>query len=92
MHYSPPGKRLTLGCPIPKEEQDELEEDLGEFPKDQITPSYILSLLKTAGDLDKLISKLEKLEVLGETPIKYWELDKIFCKLDIINPDITIKA
>lgn len=36
--------------------------------------------------------KLNKIEIMGDNPIKYWEKDKIFCELEIINPECTIKT
>lgn len=63
-----------------------------DIPTDLIPPSYILSLLKSQEDSGTIILRLEKTKILGETPTKYWELDKIYCKLKIINPDLTIKV
>lgn len=57
-----------------------------------MTISHKLNLMKTQSDLDSVISRLEKLEILRENLVKYQKLDKIYCKLDIINLDITIKA
>ena len=65
-----------------------------EFTKDiqLINPREISKLLLTTDDIDHIISKLEKLEIIGEKPLKYWDKDSIQCKLDIINPDLTIKT
>lgn len=46
----------------------------------------------TEQDIENLISKLEKMEILGENVIKYWEKDKILCELKIKNPEYIIKT
>lgn len=38
----------------------------------------------------RLLGDLEKQGVIGESPLRLWERNKIQCELDIINPDITI--
>lgn len=63
-----------------------------EIPKYFLTPTYLLNLLKNQENLDSLVSRLEKLEIIEENPTKYWERDKVYCKLNIINPNLTIKA
>lgn len=32
------------------------------------------------------------MEITGENPLKYWENNKVVCKLDIINPEYIIKT
>lgn len=56
-----------------------LEEVDYEIPIDFIEPKYLLTLIRTQNDLNSIISK-------------YWDRDKVYCKLNIINPDLTIKA
>ena len=41
--------------------------------------------------IQSLIDKLEKLEIIGENVLKYWEKDKVKCILKIKNPDYKIK-
>lgn len=53
---------------------------------------YLLTLLRIQEDLNVVISRLEKLEVIEENLIKYWKRDKVYCRLNIINSDLTIKV
>lgn len=39
-----------------------------------------------------MISQLEKLEIIGDNILKYWKKDRIYCKLDIINPNYKVKT
>lgn len=71
---------------------DDLDSLSEKIPSYLPKPSYLLNLLKTQDDLESLISRLEKLEIIRENPIKYWDRNKVYCKLNIINPDLTIKA
>ena len=49
-----------------------------------VSPEYIYNLL-TSGytDIDNIISRLEKEEIIGENPTKHWECNKIVCKLEL---------
>ncbi|AXS67831.1 ORF3 [Dioscorea nummularia-associated virus] len=38
-----------------------------------------------------ILHKLEEIQIIGNDPLKYWEKNQIRCKLDIINPDLTIQ-
>lgn len=38
-----------------------------------------------------LMEKLKSLGVIGDDPLKFWAKNKVLCKLDIINTDITIQ-
>ena len=42
--------------------------------------------------LQSLIDRLEKLEIIRENVLKYWENDKVQCILNIKNPDYRIKT
>ena len=42
--------------------------------------------------IQSLIDWLEKLEIIGENVLKYWEKDKVECILKIKNPDYKIKT
>ena len=42
--------------------------------------------------IQSLIDRLEKLEIIGENILKYWEKDKVQCILKIKNPDYKIKT
>ena len=41
-------------------------------------------------DIDDIISRLEKEEIIGENPTKYWEHNKIMCKLELKDPNFRI--
>ncbi|ACF60613.1 ORF3 [Cycad leaf necrosis virus] len=38
-----------------------------------------------------LMERLKKIGIIGEDPLKFWERNKVKCKLDIINPNLTIE-
>ncbi|KAJ4779248.1 polyprotein [Rhynchospora pubera] len=38
-----------------------------------------------------LLERLKEQGFIGENPLKHWEKNRVKCKLDIINPDITIQ-
>ena len=42
--------------------------------------------------IQSLIDRLEKLEIIGENVLKYWEKDKVECILKIKNPNYKIKT
>ena len=42
--------------------------------------------------IQNIIDRLEKLEIIGENVFKYWEKDKIQCILKIKNPEYKIKT
>ena len=42
--------------------------------------------------IQSLIDRLEKLEIIGENVLRYWEKDKVECILKIKNPDYKIKT
>ena len=42
--------------------------------------------------IQNLVDRLEKLEIIGENVLKYWENDKVQCILKIKNPDYKIKT
>ena len=42
--------------------------------------------------IENIINKLEKLEIIGEIVLKYWEKDKIYCQLKIKNRDYKIRT
>ena len=90
-------------CKTPGQCKELLEEDLGlELEKiyDELEICLVLinnqkiyNLLETRiEEIDKIISKLEKVEILEENPTKFWEKDKIYCKLEILNPNLKIST
>ncbi|KAJ3706170.1 hypothetical protein LUZ61_009875 [Rhynchospora tenuis] len=40
---------------------------------------------------NSLLNRLREQGYIGEEPMKYWSKNQVVCKLDIINPDITIQ-
>ena len=42
--------------------------------------------------IQNVVDRLEKLEIIGENVSKYWENDKVQCILKIKNPDYKIKT
>ena len=42
--------------------------------------------------IQNLVDRLEKLEIIGDNVLKYWEKDKVQCILKIKNPDYKIKT
>jgi len=51
-----------------------------------------IGVIKNQKDLDEVISILDKLEIIGERPMKHWEANHITCRLDIINPEYNVKT
>ena len=49
--------------------------------------------LLTSGytEIDDIISRLEKEEIIGENPMKHWERNKIVCKLGVKDPNFIIQ-
>lgn len=48
--------------------------------------------IKSKKDIDKIVQRLENIQIIGEIPIKYWDKNGIVCKLNIINPNYIIKT
>ena len=55
-------------------------------------PLQLYNLIIKESDINQLQSKLEKLKIIGEDPTKYWEYDKTYCKLEILNLEYKIKT
>jgi len=51
-----------------------------------------IGIIKNKKDLEEVISILDKLEIIGERPLKHWEANHITCRLDIINPEYTVRT
>ena len=49
--------------------------------------------LLTSGytEIDDIISRLEKEEIIGENPMKHWEHNKIVCKLEVKDLNFRIQ-
>lgn len=48
--------------------------------------------IKSKRDIEKVVQRLEDIQIIGEIPMKHWEKNSIICKIDIINPDYIIKT
>src|SRR6266536_1076751 len=48
--------------------------------------------IKSKKDIDKIVQKLESIQIIGEIPMKHWDKNSIVCKINIINPDYIIKS
>ncbi|XBH55089.1 hypothetical protein VPH35_077239 [Triticum aestivum] len=48
--------------------------------------------IKSKKDIDKIVQRLESIQIIGEIPIKHWDKNSIVCKINIINPDNIIKS
>ena len=81
------------------------EEDLSEAIEEYIienTPTECIGLqsfapnwyrdIKSKKDIDKIVQRLEDIQIIGEIPMKHWDKNSIICKINIINPDYIIKS
>ena len=48
--------------------------------------------IKSKEDIDKIVQRLENIQIIGEIPMKHWDKNSIVCKINIINPDYIIKS
>ena len=49
-----------------------------------MSPEYLYNLLFSGHtEIDNIISKLEKEEIIGENPITHWDRNKIVCTLEL---------
>jgi hypothetical protein len=48
--------------------------------------------LKSKKDIEKVVQRLEDIQIIGEIPMKYWDRNSVTCKLNIINLDYIIKT
>ncbi|KAD6119865.1 hypothetical protein E3N88_11136 [Mikania micrantha] len=54
--------------------------------------AYNLGRLEnTSEGIQEILHELEKQGFIGEDPLKHWKKNKVTCKLDIINPEMTIQ-
>ena len=58
--------------------------------KDSIVNDY-LEKLKNAFKLKNILTKAEKVGIIGDDPQKHWNRNKTICKIPINNLDLTIK-
>ena len=67
--------------------------ELVEIPQSQymIAPAYLYNLLSSGNqEIDDILSKLAKQEIIGENPRKHQEKNRIFCKLELKDPKFRI--
>jgi hypothetical protein len=48
--------------------------------------------LKFKKDIEKIVQRLEDIQIIGEIPMKDWDRNSITCKLNIINLAYIIKT
>jgi hypothetical protein len=48
--------------------------------------------LKSKKDIEKIVQRLEDIQIIGEIHMKYWDKNSITCKLNVTNPDYIIKT
>ena len=68
--------------------------ELDEIPHSQymIAPIYLYNLLSSGNlEIDDILSKLAKEEIIGEDPGKHWEKRKLLCKLELKDPEFRIQ-
>ena len=51
-----------------------------------------IGVIKDQKDLEKITQIQDKLEIIEEKPLQHWDSNQITCKLEIINPEYTIKT
>ncbi|KAJ8466184.1 hypothetical protein OPV22_028736 [Ensete ventricosum] len=79
---------LKAATAIPELDMDEIE-----FLEIQEAVFYTTGIrnISFEGKFSKLIQRLQDQGFIGENPIKHWARNKVICKLDIKNLDITIE-
>ena len=86
----------TITFPDEPFEDSQLYSELIEVPGDYyaclITPSYLYNLISSGNlEIDDILSKLAKEEIIGENPGKHWKKNKILCKLELKDPEFRIQ-
>ena len=57
-----------------------------------INPSYLYNLLSSGNlEIDDILSKLAKEEIIGENPGKHWEKNRLICKLELKDSEFRIQ-
>ena len=57
-----------------------------------ISPSYLYNLLSSGNlEIDDILSKLAKEEIIRENPGKHWEKNRLLCKLELKDPGFGYK-
>ena len=56
-----------------------------------INPSYLYNLISSGNlEIDDILSKLAKEEIIGENLSKHWEKNRILCELELKDPEFRI--
>ena len=63
-----------------------------EYPTIGELPTLEIIQLERPKSLEELLQLAEQTRIIGEDPQLHWNKNKILAKLDIINPDLTIKT
>ncbi|UYC36391.1 polyprotein [Black pepper virus B] len=71
---------------VEKEEEEIYPEEWILTATKQKTNSFVQSKVQ------KILEEMEELEYIGDKPLKYWAKNLVKCKIDVINPDITIES
>ena len=85
--------QCSLGNIIQEEEFEEVEYkdmNLSDLVLVSNSINYFM-MNKKKEQIQNLVDRLEKLEIIGENVLKYWEKDKVQCILKIKNLDYKIK-
>ena len=57
-----------------------------------IAPAYLYNLLSSGNlEIDDILSKLAKEEIIGENSGKHWDKNKLFCKLEVKDLEFWIQ-
>jgi hypothetical protein len=48
--------------------------------------------IKSKKNIERIVQRLEDIQIIGEISMKHWNKNVIVCKLNIINPDHVIKT
>ena len=59
--------------------------------KESVYLNYGIKNEKFEKRFSSLLKRLEDLGYIGNEPLKYWSKNQVTCKLEIINPDLTIQ-
>lgn len=79
-----------LACKAVFQEQEELEYSEVKYIQDMCCYN-IGKITDFESEIIPILKELEKTQVIGDNPKKYWCESKILCKIEIINPDLTIQ-
>ena len=57
-----------------------------------ISPRYLYNLLSSGNlEIDDILSKLAKEEIIGENSGKHWDKNRLICKLELKDPEFRIQ-